>query len=265
MKLTAFDLHSHLYFEQFDTDREEILRTMEARGIGTITIGTSVETSKEALRLSNADLHRFACVGIHPHEAEHVHDDEIPDLMKEISSLAKSDGVVGIGETGLDYFRLPAGNELRAKQIQRALYVHQLQVAHSHGLPVMIHCRDAYDDLIGIYKETGLLLHLHFHFFTSSVHVARQCLDVDGSISFPGVITFVQACEEVVRYVPLERMMIETDAPFAAPVPYRGKRSDPTMVMEVAQAVARIKGIEVESVLQRTIQNTNMFFPKTSQ
>ncbi|HRH26244.1 MAG TPA: TatD family hydrolase [Candidatus Paceibacterota bacterium] len=271
MEVRVFDIHSHIYYPDFDVDRAEMLSDMQEKGVGTIVIGTDVESSMKAIELCDANAARFACIGIHPLEASEMNEEDVRKSIVELEQIALdqqySEKVVAIGETGLDYFRITGTNEEieRVKAIQKQLFLSQARIAASAGLPLMIHCRDAHADLLKIYKEEGLTAHLHFHFFAVTSEILKECLDMGATVSFTGVITFAPQYKELVEQVPLDRFMIETDAPYAAPAPFRGKRADPRMVMQVAEAFSEIRGIPLEEVLRKSTENTLKYFPRISE
>jgi TatD DNase family protein len=203
----------------------------------------------------------FATIGLHPA-------DEPGEMFGDgFDELVKHPKVVAIGECGLDYARLE-GDTAAEKKRQKEEFEKQIAFAVSHDKPLMIHCREAYPDALSLLaskkKEYGDALRGNFHFFTSPVDVARQCLELGFTVSFTGPITYTSQYDEVVRFVPLERMMAETDSPFAAPVPYRGKRSEPSYVTEVISKIALIKGLEREAVAAELLRTSLHSFLKTN-
>ncbi|GGK82182.1 TatD family hydrolase [Amphritea balenae] len=197
----------------------------------------------------------FASVGVHP-----LHVDQGVPEVSELLALAKAPKVVALGETGLDYFY-----QKETIAAQQDSFIHHLQASAQSGLPVIVHTRDAREDTIRILKQhadtdVGGVLHC----FTETWEMAKQALDLNYMISFSGIITFRNAAElrEVVRQVPLENLLIETDAPYLTPVPYRGKPNEPQYVVEVAQCVADIKGVSVEQVAEVTSANFDRLFNK---
>ncbi|MDQ3077185.1 MAG: TatD family hydrolase [bacterium] len=257
MKPDYFDIHSHLDFKDYDTDREEVIQTLKDTNIWTTTVGTELETSKNAVELAEKHRNLYATIGVHPA------DNHSEEFTAEYEELVKHPKVVAIGECGLDYTRLPEDSE-KEKSRQKALFEQHIEFAIKHNKPLMIHCRDAYPDILAILeskkREYGDKLRGNFHFFTSPIETARQCLETGFSVSFTGPITFASQYEEVVDYVPLERMMAETDAPFASPVPFRGKRNNPLYVQEIVKKIAHIKKIELETVREQLVENSLYFF-----
>jgi TatD DNase family protein len=268
-----FDIHSHLNFKDFDADREEVIAQITKRRIGTITVGTDLKSSKEAADLARRHDNLFASIGLHPADNRGETFSEA-----EFAALVKDPKVVAIGECGLDYTFARSGpkketpahiNEAVEKKRQKAEFEKQIEFAVENDKPLMIHCRDAYSDVIAILqskkKEFGDKLRGNFHFFTSPIEIARQCLELGFTVSFTGPITFVAEYADIVKYVPLPKMMAETDAPFAAPVPYRGKRNNPLYVEEIVKKIAAIKGLNLDRVKKQLANNVfDIFLKKIS-
>jgi TatD DNase family protein len=253
------DIHSHLNFSKFDTDRDAVITKLKEENIATITVGTDLKTSEEAIALTSHE-NLYATIGVHPaDDASQAFDEQA------FIKLVEHQKVVAIGECGLDYARLPTDTDAEKKR-QKDDFEKQIEFAVKYKKPLMIHCRDAYDDCLALLKskksEYGDALRGNFHFFTSPVSVARQCLELDFTVSFTGPITYTTDYDEVVAFVPLEKLMAETDAPFAAPVPYRGTRNEPTYVKEVVQKIAQIKGISVEEARIATVNTAFYTFFK---
>ncbi len=248
--MRLIDIHSHLNFPEFGADREEVIAKLKAEDIATITVGTGLKTSREAVELAEKYEHLWATVGIHPHEAGEAHD------LAELLELAKQPKTVAIGECGLDYFKLT--NE-EIKQKQKELFLAQIQIAREVGKPLMLHIREAYDDVLAI-LEQHKDVKAHAHFFAGDWVIAQRFLDLGHTLSVTGVITFTTDYDEVIKNVPLESLMLETDAPYVAPVPHRGKRNEPAYVEHVARRVAEIKGLTFDEVVQATTQNAKRVF-----
>lgn len=246
------DIHSHLNFPDYDADRDEVIARMKEQGVATITVGTSLETSASALALAKQHDNIFASIGIHPIDDENPAFDE-----KAFEELVKDPKVVAVGECGLDYGREGKIEEV-AKQKQMALFERQIDFAAKHDKPIMIHARNANKDIIDILvskkKVYGEKLRGNAHFFTGTVEEAQAFAELDFSVSFTGVITFARDYDEVVRFVPLGGIMSETDAPYVTPVPFRGKRNEPTYVIEVAKKIAEIKGLDVAEAEKALVQ-----------
>jgi TatD DNase family protein len=261
--MNYIDTHSHLHFAQFDSDRADVHARMRDAGVTTIAIGTSLQTSTDAVALAqnNPDIVRGATIGVHPTD---YNEEFVPYYYER---FLDSGVVVGVGECGLDYFRTPRSE---VYERQRALFEAQIQFALEHDLPLMLHVRpskgsdDAHDDALAIlqqYAHThGAALRGTAHFFTGSLASAQKYWDLGFCTSFPGVITFAPETEVVVREVPLDRILTETDAPYAAPVPYRGSRCEPTHVVEVVKKIAEIKNVSPETIIEHVRQNTQRVF-----
>jgi len=254
------DIHSHLYFKDFDTDREEEIQKLKDNKIATITVGVDVSTSKQAIELASKHENLFATVGQHPGD---VTENDSVEMLKDLKILAEDKKVVAIGECGLDYFRMDADNQ-NLKQKQKEIFQAQIDMALDLHKPLMLHIRpqkntmDAYQDALDIlegYKKIhGENLRGNFHFFVGDISTLKRILDIGFSVSYPGVITFARDYDESVKYAPLSGLMSETDAPFAAPLPFRGKRNSPLYVPEVVKKIAEIRGEPLELV-QNTLRN----------
>lgn len=262
------DSHAHLEMPQFDADRDAMLARALAAGVTTVVaIGSgtgpgSLDCGIRLARRGRSDEPRIlATVGIHPHEAKLATDADFAEL----SSLARDPAVIGWGEIGLDFYY-----DHSPRKVQRAVFLKQLELAGSAGLPVIIHCRpsqnsqNAWDECLQIlaehWKPTGLGGVLHC--FTGSVDHAGKALDLGFVISFAGNITFPKAqnIRDAAREVPLERMLIETDSPFLAPAPHRGKRNEPAFVAEVARQIGTLRALDPEEVGRQTAKNFSRFF-----
>ncbi len=260
-----FDIHSHLYFPDFDKDREEEIKKMKHAKIGTITIGTDLESSKIAIEMAKKHDNLFACIGQHPGE---LNKDSV--FEEKLEKLVTHKKVVAIGETGLDYFRLPKDN-YQLKMIQKTVFEYHIDLALSTDLPLMLHIRsskgtqDAYGDALDILehhaKTSGHKLRGNAHFFAGDMDILRRLLFIGFTVSFTGVITFTRDYDEFIKYAPLHAIMSETDAPFVAPVPHRGKRNSPLYVPEVVSRIAEIKGEDLETVKKAMISNALQQFP----
>lgn len=266
MTIDYIDIHSHLYFKDFDFDREEVIARMKEQGIYTISIGTGVETSQQAVDMAHMHENLYACVGYHPGDVT-LDTEELE--YEKFEELARDSKVVAIGECGFDYFRLNAHAE-EIKKIQKKFFEQQIQLALSVNKPLMLHCRatkgsnDAYHDTLDIleayHKEHGTKLRGNAHFFAGDIDVLKRFLNIGFTVSFTGVITFTKEYDELVAYTPLESLHAETDAPFVAPEPHRGARNSPEYIREVVQAIARIKGEDVEKVQKTLISNAQRVF-----
>ncbi len=268
-----FDVHTHVQFPAYDVDRADVLRRAMDAGVWMANVGTTIETSKKAIELAEINEGLVAIVGIHPThaeeshydaqeygESEHEHAPSEAFDKKELIILAKHKKTVAIGECGLDYFRMTADT----KDKQETLFRSHIELATEVGKPLMLHVRSgkdisAYDDALAILKEYGHPK-ANFHFFAGSLDEAKRILDAGYMISFSGVITFARSYDAVIKNVPLDRIMIETDAPYVSPVPYRGKRNEPLFIKEVYQKVAAILGEEADMVRQTLVATSKAFF-----
>ncbi|MEI6843254.1 MAG: TatD family hydrolase [bacterium] len=254
------DIHSHLYFPYYETDLEEQIEAMKKANIATISVGTGLEKSKEALSVAEKHSNIFACVGFHPSDLK---EDSIFDT--EFAELAKHSKVVAIGECGLDYFEFHEGNVEKIKQVQKKIFEEHIELSLQVGKPLMLHMRpskgtmDAYFDsleiLEGYAKKHGEKLCGNAHFFAGDMEVLKRFLAIGFTVSFTGVLTFTHDYDELVRYAPLNMIMSETDSPFVAPVPYRGKRNSPAYVPEVVSAIARIRSEDPILVKKTMVEN----------
>ncbi len=260
------DIHCHLDFSDYDSDREEILVQMKEKEIGAITIGADLESSKRAVKIAEQNENIWATIGAHPEDLNLF--DE-----KEFEKLVTSSKVVGIGECGLDYFAPRSSSGARSevgfsdKAMQKTLFESQIQFALKHDKPLMLHCRDAYNDTLEIlenYKKAGgpeaAKLRGNLHFFAGDVSIAKKFLDLEFTMSFTGVITFTHDYDEVIKYIPQDSIVSETDAPFVAPVPHRGKRNEPVYVIEMVKKMAEIRGEDMNTLNNAIINNAKRVF-----
>jgi TatD DNase family protein len=253
-----FDIHSHLEHKDFDIDRAGVIGRLNDTNTLTVTIGTDIATSQKAVELAKENKNIFSSIGIHPRDDANAIFDE-----KVFEKLVVEPKVVSIGECGLDYFRLE-GESATEKKRQKDLFEKQIHFAVKHGKPIMIHCRDAYEDATDILevfaKQYGDKLWGDAHFFAGDIDIARRLLEIGFTISFTGVITFTHDYDEIIRFVPLDKILSETDAPYVAPVPYRGKRCEPSFVSHVTTQIAIIRGENLSEVKTATVENAlNLF------
>lgn len=246
LKLT--DAHCHLQMEQYDADRAEVLSRMQEAGMGAIVVGTDLEMSRSAIALASEHSFLWASVGCHPNHQE-------PFDIAQYEHLAMHPKVVAVGECGLDYFR-------SEKAGQREKFLAHIELAERLGKALIIHCREAHDDVYEILSAQSPAVRGRtiIHFATLTGEWAQKYLDLGCYLSFPGPVTFTDMYDDSIRVCPVEKMLIETDAPFAAPTPHRGRRNEPTYVAEVARKVAAVKGVSTEEVMTVTSANfTNVF------
>ena len=258
MVIKYIDIHSHLNFPEYDADREEVIARMKEKGVATITIGTSLETSRSAVALAEQHDNVFACIGIHPTEVDKVTGMTAHFSRQNFEELVKSPKVVAIGECGLDYGRDGALDD-KSKETQKILFRQHIDFAVNHDKPIMIHARNATNDILDILSEKkseyGEKLRGNAHFFTGTKEEAQAYFDLDFSVSFTGVVTFARDYDETIRFVPMDRLMSETDSPFVAPEPYRGKRNEPSYIIEVVKKLAEIKGMPEDEVCKEILKN----------
>ena len=246
--MELFDSHAHLCDEAFDEDREEVIQKCFDSDVKFITeIGYSEETSRKAVELANKYETIFAVVGAHPDECNKDID------LSYIKELAQNKKVVAIGEIGLDYHY-----DNLNKENQKKYFIEQIKIANELDLPVSIHSRDADLDMLEILKQNKINAGFIMHCFSSSVEVAKEIIKLDGYISISGTVTFKNAKNvlEVVKIVPEDRLLIETDCPYLAPQPYRGKRNDSSYVVETAKKIAEIREKTLEEIAEITTGNT---------
>jgi TatD DNase family protein len=258
MGLMLIDTHCHLDFPDFAPEQAAIVARAKARGVGRmITISTHLSRFDRVKAIAEAYPEVYCTVGTHPH---HSHEEEEPRIGKLIE-LSKHPKCVGLGEAGLDYYYDHAPRDVA----QRVFRTH-IAAARETGLPLVIHTRDADDDCAAILEEEmgkGAFPAL-LHCFTSGRALAEKAVELGLYISFSGVVTFKNSADlrETARGVPLERMLVETDAPFLAPVPHRGKRNEPAFVVDTARVLAEIKGVSEAELARATTENALRLFKK---
>lgn len=244
-----FDSHAHYDDESFDEDREQVIKELKENGIvGILNCGASLEGARASVKLSKEYDFIYAAVGIHPEFADIVND----EVIEEIRSLADFSKVRAIGEIGLDYF----SDENPPREIQKAAFIRQMQLAEELQMPVVIHDRDAHEDTLNILKQFPKVKGV-VHCFSGSVEFAKECLKLGYYIGFTGVVTFKNAKKavEVAKSVPLDRILLETDCPYMAPVPYRGKRNRSDYIEHIAMKIAEIKSDLTINVKKQSIEN----------
>lgn len=264
------DNHAHLNFKIFEDDLEEVILRMNNTGVGAILVGTNQATSKKAIELVGKYDNLWAIVGLHPiHTGAYFHDsDEIGSETKPFESkgeifdkeyyreLARDPKCVGIGECGFDFYHVLPDTYTVQEKAFRA----QIELALELNLPLMLHMRsgngmNAYQESLKILKEYGATKG-EAHFFAGSVEDAKDFIDLGFHISFTGVVTFAKQYEELVKATPIDRLLSETDSPYVAPVPYRGKRCEPTYVIEIIKKMAEMKGVPEEECALQILQNS---------
>jgi TatD DNase family protein len=264
VKPFLIDSHSHLQFSAFDKDRQEVIGRMREKNISTIIIGGNLKESQEAVALAEKE-NFFASIGLHPIHVEEINDNSqgiVPaeDFdVEKFFQLLKNPRVVGIGECGLDYFHVQDEGK---KKEQKEIFQKQVQLAKDFKKPLILHIRDknsfsAYGDVLDVLEKSdyqgekiGVV-----HFFSADWAIAKKFLDLGFYLSFTGVITFTHQYDEVIKNTPIEKLLVETDSPYVAPEPFRGKRNEPIFVEYVAKRLAELKDISLEEVAEITTKN----------
>ena len=280
MKFELIDTHCHLQFAAYAGDRDAVIDNALKQGIGMIAVGTNIASSKAAVELAESVKEGvWASVAIHPGHVSRPHHDknETADVPQEeffdddiFSRLIKSEKVVAIGETGLDYYRLPSidAQEIeKIKQKQRDNLEAHIAFAIKNELPLIMHVRDAHDDALTILKSAGCGFRGVMHSFGGTADEARQYLELGHFIGIGGIVTFPPRKGEaenmavaVARAVPDGRILVETDAPYISPAPLRGKRNEPRNVIRVAQEIAKIRGVSYDEISRMTTANAVKLF-----
>ena len=259
--MTLIDTHAHLDYEDFASDFDAVLRRARDAGIGRIvTIGTSVKSSGRAVELAAQHPMIYAVVGVHPTTA----DEALLDTAAALRDMVAHPRVAAIGETGLDYHHLPEGEDQQRayKAMQADVFRQQLDLAVETNLNVVIHQRDAWEDTLAILRDYTGKLRGVFHCFGGTPAQADEVLALGHLVSFTGIATFKNAAvvRETAAHVPADRFMVETDCPYLAPVPYRGKRCEPAHTRETAVAIAQARGETLEALAQQTTATAEAFF-----
>lgn len=263
-KAMLVDSHAHLDFSEFDADRREVITRAQEAGVEIIVnAGAGLEASQAGVALAETYPQVHAAVGVHPHEAKTLNE----DVLEKLRALAQHPKVVAIGEIGLDYYR-----DRSPRPAQRQAFQQQLALARELGKPIIVHDREAHQDVMNIlhqwvregyqpfvtsHQPVGVM-----HCFSGDLAMAREVIEMGFYISIPGPVTFTNArrLPGLVRALPLERLLIETDCPYLTPHPHRGKRNEPAYVRLVAEAIAQIKEIPLEQVARITTANARALF-----
>ena len=262
------DSHAHLEGSRFDSDREQVLARAKVAGLESILLigsGTGPGTYDCAIKIAEQSHENapelFATLGVHPHEANLVGESDYAEMEK----LARNPKMIAWGEIGLDYYY-----DHSPRDVQKKVFIHQMEMARASKLPIIIHCRpsdnseNAWDDTLALIREhwAGSGIGGVLHCFTGELHHMKAALEMGFMISFAGNVTFPKALNirEAAKQCPLDRMFIETDSPFLAPVPHRGKRNEPAFVIDTARQVAGLRGIAIEELAAATTANFNRFF-----
>ena len=251
------DSHAHLDDEKFDYDRETLIENLKENGVDFVyNIGADLQSSISSVELARKYENIHAVIGVHPHDAD-SYTDEVEEKLIE---LAKDENVRAIGEIGLDYFY-----DNSPRDIQKKVFVRQVELAHKLNLPIVIHSRDASGDTFEIVKDAKIKypdMDILIHCYSQSVELMYEYIKIGCYIALGGVVTFKNSKvpKEVAAKVPLDRLLLETDCPYLAPVPMRGKRNEPMFIKYSAKEIADIKGITVEELVKHTDENTKRFY-----
>jgi len=275
MDFKYIDTHAHLNLSAFAEDFDGVSKSCAEAGVAVINVGTNEKTSKRGVELAEKYTNQYAIIGLHPiqtvpgmHDGEDSSKSKGEEFNKDFyRELDKSKKVVGIGECGFDYYHTPEGSF----EIQEKAFIEQIELANELSLPLMIHTRgpkpgkesptgrSVYADVYDTLKQYAKVP-FNVHFYAGTISEAEKFLEIGGTISFTGVITFAKDYEEVVKWAPLDRIHAETDSPFVSPVPHRGKRCEPHYVIEVYKKIAELKGLEEEDVRMRLLKNAKTFY-----
>jgi len=248
------DSHAHLDYEELEQDMPGVLqRAREAGVAGIVTIGTDLASSRRARQLAHAHPRLAATAGIHPHEASKARPEDWPAL----EQLCADPRVVAVGEVGLDYYY-----DFSPPDVQRETFRRQLGLCAAVGLPLVIHVRDAYDDAFGLVEQEGLPCGGVLHCFSGGPRECERALALGLYVSLAGIVTFPKATQlqQAATLVPADRLLVETDAPYLAPVPRRGKRNEPAFVVHTARRVAELRGVDLDQLARQTRANTVRLF-----
>jgi TatD DNase family protein len=264
-----YDTHAHLDYDDYKPDFADVLSRAQAAGITKIiSIATDLASSRRALALAEQHEMIYAAVGWHPGNAH-----EAPaDIRSDLRELARHPKTVAIGECGLDYYRLPsshggsAADDAIYKRKQAEIFEQQLEVAAETGLNCIIHQRSSFDDIFAQIQPFAQRTRGVFHCFGESVERLQKILDLGWLVSYTGIVTFKngQNIRDAVAATPLDKFMLETDCPYLAPVPYRGKRCEPAFVKEISETIAQVKNLPLEDLSVATCRTAREFFPKLS-
>jgi TatD DNase family protein len=251
------DVHCHLNFPEYALDLEETLKRAREKEVGMIVVGVDFETSKEAIKLAEENENIWAIVGLHP---ANVHC-EIFGYERYIS-LAENPKVVGIGECGFDFYRQGQA----PFEVQKEVFIKHIEIANELKKPLMLHLRNGMQKDENAYDKALEILKGHAkvpgdaHFFAGTMEQGKKFLDLGFRLSFTGVITFVRDYDEIIKNIPLNMIMAETDSPYVTPVPYRGTRNEPAYITEVAQAIGAVRGEPQEKILPHLVDNAKELF-----
>lgn len=249
-----WDTHAHLDDLSYKQDFLEVADRMKVAGISRVTnVGYDLLSSERSVKLAQDYEFMYAAIGVHPHNAEEAND----ETWKNLLNLVKQPKVLAWGEIGLDYYR-----DLSPRPIQKEVFIHQIELANEVGLPIVIHNRDAHQDVMEIIKTHPPQHGGIFHCYSGSWEMAKVLLNKGFYLSFAGPVTYKNARHtiEVAKYAPLDRILVETDSPYLAPEPRRGKRNEPTYVVEIVKKLAEIRNVPFEELAMQTMRNAETIF-----
>ena len=244
-----FDTHCHLDDEKFDPDREEAFERLRARGVTRLVcVGSDLPTSRTSLRFAQTHENTWAACGVHPHEASAAPE----GYLDELRALCREDRIVAVGEIGLDYYY-----DLSPRDVQKRVLSEQLDLACELDMPVIFHIRDAHGDMIDLFRSRSVLPRGIIHCFSGSAETAMEYVRMGFYISFSGPLTFKKApnLQAAAQAVPLDRLLVETDSPYLAPEPVRGRRNEPANVWYVCEKLAQLRGLPMEEMARITSEN----------
>jgi len=248
--MELIDTHCHIYYDKYHDIDEVIERALQNNVSKMICVGVDLDSSEKSIKLAEKYDVIYATAGYHPHESK----DAKPDYLKQLESFLEHEKVIALGEIGLDFFY-----EHSDRKTQIKIFEQQLELAKSLNMPCVIHNRESDNNLLRSIKRTnnsnGVI-----HCFASNNKLAKELINLGLHLSFTGLITFDNQLKDVIKNVPLEKMMLETDSPYLTPVPYRGKRNEPYMVKYVAEKIASIKNISLSDVASQTSKTAKIFF-----
>jgi len=253
-KSRLIDTHAHLQWADFDKDREQVIERAFAAGLtGIVSIGYDLNASREAVLIADGHERIYAAVGIHPHNAKAMR----TDVLSSLRELAQDSKVVAIGEIGLDYYR-----NLSPRARQKEAFEQQIRLAKELELPVVIHDREAHANVLQVLRNFGKNVTGVLHCFSGSVEMAREAIKLGYLISIAGPVTFPNARNlyQLVQNVPVESIVLETDCPWLAPQSHRGKRNEPSFIIETARKVAELKSLPFDEFVEATTQNARELF-----
>ncbi len=249
------DTHAHLDMPEFSQDLDDVIQRAKDMGVGRIiTIGIDFDSSQSALHIADTYNNVFASVGLHPHDSSKFTE----EILEKLAALAKNSKVVAWGEIGLDFFKLYSPKE---KQIEA--FTRQLQVAREMGKPVIIHDREAHYEILDTLQKLGKGKNLGvIHCFSGDLDLALEFIKLGYFISIPGTVTYKNAhkTKQVAKEIPVDRLLVETDSPFLAPIPHRGKRNEPSYVAITAKEIAKLRGIGFDDLARATTKNAETLF-----